>query len=442
MTMKSYNWNELGTDEREALLRRPALAEDEQLQVDVERILSRVRENGDRALRELTAEIDGIELTEFQVGDDEFAAAETSLTTPQFAALTAAAENIRAFHEAQLSEAITVETAPGVVCERVTRPIQSVGLYVPAGTAPLPSTALMLAIPAAIAGCRTRVMCTPPQKNGRAHPAVLVAAKSCGIQQVFKLGGAQAIAAMAYGTDSVPKVEKIFGPGNAWVTAAKAQVAQDPAGAARDMPAGPSEILVIADDNANPEFVAGDLLSQAEHGSDSQVVLVATSPSIYAAVLEKLEQQQANLSRRDIVAQSLAGSAAIVVEDIDMALEVSNRYAPEHLILQIDQPRSQLEKVQAAGSVFLGPWSPESIGDYCSGTNHVLPTYGFARSYSSLGVSDYLRAMTVQELSAEGLVNIGPIAETLADLEGLDAHGNAVRMRLDALSGNDSEIDA
>jgi histidinol dehydrogenase len=435
--MKQVIWQELDPEGRAALLRRPALAEDDRQQAEVARILERVRRDGDQALRELTEEFDGIKLSVFRVAEDEFTAAEKALSQRQRDALAAAATNIRSFHEAQLPEPIVVETAPGVVCERVARPIQSVGLYVPAGNAPLPSTALMLAIPAALAGCRTRLLCTPPQSDGRADPAVLTAARSCGVQQVFKLGGAQAIAAMAYGTESVPKVDKVFGPGSTWVTAAKAQVAQDPLGAARDLPAGPSEVLVIADDTANPAFVAADLLSQAEHGPDSQVMLVTTSSAVCAATLAEVEKQQTSLSRSDIISRSLEFSAAILVDDVATAVEVANLYAPEHLILQIENPRDCLDGVQAAGSVFLGPWAPESVGDYCSGTNHVLPTYGFARSYSSLGVNDFLRSMTVQELTPAGLKTVGPIAEILADLEGLDAHSRAVRQRLDVLAGED-----
>ena len=436
--MKQVDWQELDSAARDALLRRPALVQDERLQAEVARILDRVRRHGDLALTELTRELDGLELSALEVTDDEFAAAEDELNSRQREALAAAAANIRAFHEAQLPQPIVVETVPGVVCERVSRPIRSVGLYVPAGSAPLPSTALMLAIPAALAGCRTRLLCTPPQADGGADPAVLVAARSCGIHQVFKLGGAQAIAAMAFGTETVPKVEKVFGPGNSWVTAAKAQVAQDPSGAARDMPAGPSEVLVIADDAANPAFVAADLLSQAEHGPDSQVILVTTNASVRAAVLEEIATQRATLSRRDIVARSLESSCAILVEDLETAVQVANQYAPEHLILQIENPRAVLDDIQAAGSVFLGRWAPETVGDYCSGTNHVLPTYGFARSYSSLGVNDFLRSMTVQELTSAGLAAIGPTAETLAAMEGLDAHGSAVRQRLDFLASEDS----
>jgi histidinol dehydrogenase len=436
--MKQYIWDELDAVQREDLLRRPALAEDDRLQSDVARILDRVRRGRDSALFEIAKELDGVELDSLQVGEDEFKAAETLLTDSQRQAMAEAAANIRKFHEAQLPAPVVVETAPGVVCERVTRAIESVGLYVPAGSAPLPSTALMLAIPAAIADCPTRILCTPPQADGRADPSVLVAARSSGVQQVFKVGGAQAIAAMAFGTESVPKVQKLFGPGNAWVTAAKAQAAQDPLGAARDMPAGPSEVLVIADESADAAFVASDLLSQAEHGTDSQVVLVTTSSAICANVLEELEAQQKTLSRRDITAVSLESSLAILVEDLDAAFVVANAYAPEHLILQIENARARLDDVRAAGSVFIGAWTPESVGDYCSGTNHVLPTYGFARSYSSLGVTDFLRSMTVQELSQSGLETIGPVAVTLADLEGLDAHSAAVTRRLDSIR-RDSE---
>jgi histidinol dehydrogenase len=293
----------------------------------------------------------------------------------------------------------------------------------------------MLGVPAKLAGCGTRVLCSPPQADGRVHPAVLYAARVTGVQRVLKLGGAQAVAALAYGTETVPKVDKIFGPGNTWVTEAKAQVDRDPAGAARDYPAGPSEVLVIADTSANAAFVASDLLSQAEHGVDSQVLLLTTSAELAAAVVAEIETQKARLTRRAIVDGALASSSAIVVPDLTIEFAIANRYAPEHLILQIEKPREWLSQVRNAGSVFLGPWTPESVGDYCSGTNHVLPTYGFARRYSSLGVGDFLRSMTVQELTVEGLQNIGPIATTLAELEGLDAHASAVNLRLAAATG-------
>ncbi len=431
--MKQYEWNALGEGERQALLRRPALAGDEALKARVAEIIAEVRRDGDAALRRLTREIDRIEIGALEVGDDEFDEAERSLTASQRDAIRTAARNIETFHRAQLPSDLVVDTAPGVRCERLSRPIRRVGLYVPAGTAPLPSTALMLGIPARLAGCETRILCSPPQRDGRVDPAVLFAARVAGVDRVFRIGGAQAIAAMAYGTESVPKVYKIFGPGNTWVTAAKALVDADPEGAARDFPAGPSEVLVIADDTASPAFVASDLLSQAEHGADSQVILITTSKRLAAAVAAEVDAQKAKLSRRETVDGALAHSSIIVVDDLATAVAISNAYAPEHLILQVEQPRELLAAVEAAGSVFLGPWSPESIGDYCSGTNHVLPTYGYARRSSSLGVGDFLRSMTVQELSADGLRTIGPIAETLAELEGLDAHARAVTTRLDVL---------
>ncbi len=430
--MQLRDWGKLKPAERTALLARPALGDDATLAPRVAEIVARVRAEGDAALRELTAKLDRVELEELEVGPEEFAFAEAALTAKQRTAIHAAADNIDAFHRPQLPQAFAVDTVPGVRCERVVRAIERVGLYVPAGSAPLPSTALMLGVPARIAGCKTRILCSPPQKSGRVDAAVLYAARVAGVQRVFKLGGAQAIAAMAYGTKSVPKVDKIFGPGNTWVTEAKAQVDRDPAGAARDYPAGPSEVLVIADDNANPAFVASDLLSQAEHGADSQVLLLTTSKKLAKAVVAAVATQKARLKRGKLVEGALEHSSVIVVADLDTAFKISNRYAPEHLILQIDKPRSWLKKVTAAGSVFLGPWTPESVGDYCSGTNHVLPTYGFARRYSSLGVADFLRSMTVQELSLDGLRAIGPIATTLAALEGLDAHAWAVNERLAA----------
>jgi histidinol dehydrogenase len=291
----------------------------------------------------------------------------------------------------------------------------------------------MTAVPAALAGCPTRVLCTPPRRDGRADAAVLVAARRCGVTRVFKVGGAQAIAAMAYGTESVPKVDKICGPGNAYVTAAKLLVAQDPSGAALDLPAGPSEVLVIADHSARADFVAADLLAQAEHDPAAQVILVTTSRPLAAAVAAELPRQQAALSRRAITARALAASRLIVVPDLATAFEVSNAYAPEHLILEIEAARDWLARVTAAGSVFLGHWSPEPIGDYCSGTNHVLPTYGYARAFSGLSLGDFVRRITVQELTPEGLRDLGPVAATLAGLEGLDAHAAAVAVRLAAL---------
>lgn len=431
--MQQYVWKTLSADQQAAVLARPALADDAGLRRRVSEIVAAVKARGDAALLELTARLDGVELESLRVGADEFAAAAERLSSAQRDAIQAAAANIESFHAAQLPAAVDLETVPGVRCQRLTRPIRSVGLYVPAGSAPLPSTALMLGIPARLAACPVRVMCSPPQADGSVDAAVLYAAQVSGIERVFKIGGAQAIAAMAYGTDTVPKVDKVFGPGNAWVTEAKAQVDRDPNGAARDYPAGPSEVLVVADGEADPAFIASDLLSQAEHGADSQVLLVTTSAALAADVQREIERQKPALSRRATVDAALAHSSIVIVDDIDAALALSNRYAPEHLILQLADARRCLPGISAAGSVFLGAWAPESIGDYCSGTNHVLPTYGYAQRYSSLGVDDFLRSMTVQELTRDGLRRLGPVAVTLAELEGLDAHAQAVRERLDAI---------
>jgi histidinol dehydrogenase len=333
-------------------------------------------------------------------------------------------------------QSFSIETSPGVVCERHYRAIEAVGLYVPAGTAPLPSAAIMLGVPARIAGCSIRVLSTPPRKDGTADPAVLVAARLCDIDSVFKIGGAQAIAAMAYGTESVPKVDKVFGPGNAWVTAAKLLAANDPEGAALDLPAGPSEVLVIADESANPVFVASDLLAQAEHSADAQAILVTNSRTLGAAVLEELGLQMTRLSRKETLRAALSHSRIFLVDSIAAAVELSNAYAPEHLIIQTAEARRYLPQIKHAGSVFLGAWTPETMGDYCSGTNHVLPTYGFARAYGGLSLADFMKPMTVQELSTEGLKDLGPTATTIAALEGLDAHANAVNVRLAALGAS------
>ena len=432
--MQRYIWQDIDPAEQRTLLQRPELAPNDRLRREVADILAQVRVEGDAALIGLTRELDGVEITDLLVSPREFMEAEASLNPAERSAIRKAAANISAFHRAQLPRPLSVETTPGVICERLVRPIASVGLYVPAGSAPLPSTALMLGVPASLAECPTRILCSPPRTDGRVDPAVLYAAKVCGISTVVRAGGAQAIGAMAYGTDTVPRVDKLFGPGNAWVTEAKEQVSADPRGAARDLPAGPSEVLVIADDEAEPAFVAADLLSQAEHGIDSQVILLTPSERLLNQVLSEIESQTRQLSRRDIVRRSLAHSRAILVRDLPTAIEISNRYAPEHLIVQIENPRRILDQVVAAGSVFLGPWAPETVGDYCSGTNHVLPTYGYARAYSGLGVTDFVRTMTVQTLTEDGLRAVGPIAEQLAALEGLDAHGQAVRKRLDALA--------
>lgn len=432
MSMRIQNWAEMALVDRDAALQRPAVAGDAAIRKDTAAIIARVRQDGDAALRELGRKYDGAELRDLRVCAEEIAGAEASLSAEQLAAIDLAIGNVRRFHEAQVPAAIRVETMQGVVCERISHPVDAVGLYVPAGTAPLPSAAIMLAVPAAIAGCPLRILCTPPRPNGTADPAVLIAASRAGIREMYKIGGAQAIAAMAYGTATVPRVNKIFGPGNAWVTCAKTLVSADPAGAAIDMPAGPSEVLVIADANANPEFVASDLLSQAEHGPDSQVLLVTTSLTLANQVVSELEIQLTTLSRASIASQALANSRVLVVNSHKEAVELSNRYAPEHLILQVEEPRSLLPGLRNAGSVFVGPWTPESVGDYCSGTNHVLPTYGFANTYSGLGVDQFMRQMTIQELSRGGLESLGNAVISLAGLEGLDAHAAAVTRRLRA----------
>lgn len=430
MSIRIITWASASEDERDASLRRPAAEADAGIRQRVAEMLHKVKREGDDALRDLTASLDKVVLKVFRVGEDEFAAAEKQLTRAQHAAIELAIVNVNAFHREQVPQDISVETMPGIRCERVSHPIDAVGLYVPAGSAPLPSAAIMLAVPAAIAGCPHKVLCTPPRLNGTADPAVLVAARKAGVDTIFKLGGAQAIAAMAFGTESVPKTWKIFGPGNAWVTEAKNQVAAHLHGAAIDMPAGPSELLVIADCDADAEFIAADLLSQAEHGADSQVILVTNSMSVASAVAAEVETQLLSLTRREIAAAAIAGSRILVVEDLAEAVAISNRYAPEHLILHIARPRSLLSDLRNAGSVFLGQWSPESAGDYCSGTNHVLPTYGHARSYSGLSVDQFMRHTTIQELTPVGLDNIGAAVIELAGMEGLDAHASAVSKRL------------
>jgi len=432
--MKFLEWKSASDEMRRATLARPAAQSRSEVLAQAAEIIAAVRAEGDAAVRRFTQKFGGPALDDLRVTAAEFREARAALSKEQIAALERAIANVTSFHEAQRSQPLAVETMPGVVCERITRPIASVGLYVPAGSAPLPSTAIMLAVPARVAGCPLRAIASSPDKSGKIHAAVLVAAELCGIDTVYKMGGAQAIAAMAFGTPSVAKVDKIFGPGSAWVTAAKQLVAADPGGAAIDLPAGPSEVLVIADDTANPRFVAADLLAQAEHDTIAQVILVTTSKALANAVATEATEQVKQLSRWRIVDESMAHGRVILVDDLDTALAVSNEYAPEHLIIQTREPRALLPQVQSAGSVFLGPWSPESMGDYCSGTNHVLPTYGYARSYSGVSLLEFQKRITVQELSAAGLRDLGPTAVTLSSLEGLDAHGNAVKLRLDALA--------
>jgi histidinol dehydrogenase len=431
--MQLIHWQTLDSRAQQAALRRPVMVSSGEVTEQARRIIAEVRAEGDAAVSRLTQELEGVALPAARVDADEFAAAEAELTAADLRALDTAIANVRAFHAAQVMQPLTMEIQRGVRCERLLRPLNAVGLYVPAGSAPLPSTAVMLAVPAALAGCTVRVMCTPANPQGRANPAVLVAARRCGVHTVFKIGGAQAIAAMAYGTHTVPKVAKIFGPGNAWVTAAKQLVAADPDGAALDMPAGPSEVLVIADESARADFVAADLLAQAEHDANAQAVLVTTSAQLANQVQIEIAARLGSLSRRSILEQSLKSLLLIVVPSLDVAVAVSESYAPEHLLIETREPRALLSRITNAGSVFLGHWSPEPFGDYCSGTNHVLPTYGYARSYSGLSVIDFIRRMTVQELTSTGVRNLGPVAAHLARLEGLDAHALAVDVRLAAL---------
>jgi len=427
-------WNRLDWSSLDAAARRRALTRPVQVVADATRqavaaVLDAVRSQGDAALRELTARFDRVQLDSFEVGEAEFAAAEAAVDPELRQAMAEAAARIGAFHRAGMGKGYSVQTAPGVVCERIIRPVPRVGLYVPAGSAPLPSTALMLCVPAALAGCRQVVLCTPPRADGTADPAVLVAARLAGVGRVFKLGGAQAIAALAFGTASVPKVDKIFGPGNSYVDEAKRQVAQCGA-AAIDMPAGPSEVLVIADDGANPAYVASDLLSQAEHGPDSQVLLLSDSAGLIDRVEAELARQLEALPRAEIARRALSSSRLVLVDSLEQAFAISNEYAPEHLILALRQPRDWLDRVEAAGSVFLGDWTPEALGDYCSGTNHVLPTNGAARAWSGVSVASFQNFVSVQAASREGILAIGECAVTMARAERLDAHANAVALRL------------
>jgi len=422
-------WSALDEAARTRALTRPVQVVADATRQAVAAVLDAVRSRGDEALRELTARFDKVELEHFEVGAGEFAAAEAAVSPELRQAMADAASRIEAFHRAGMGKGYSVETAPGVVCERIIRPVPRVGLYVPAGSAPLPSTALMLCVPAALARCRQVVLCTPPRADGTADPAVLVAARLAGVDRVFKLGGAQAIAALAFGTASVPKVDKIFGPGNSYVDEAKRQVAQGGA-AAIDMPAGPSEVLVIADDGADPAYVASDLLSQAEHGPDSQVLLLSDSAALIDRVEAELAVQLEALPRADIARKALASSRLVLVDSIDEAFAISNTYAPEHLILALREPRQWLDRVEAAGSVFLGDWTPEALGDYCSGTNHVLPTNGAARAWSGVSVASFQNFVSVQAASREGILAIGECAVTMARAEQLDAHANAVALRL------------
>jgi histidinol dehydrogenase len=432
--MRIVDWERLDDRARAELLRRPSQATAAAARAGVAAILAAVAAGGDQALRDYGLRFDGVRLDALEAGEAEFAAARLALDAPVHSAILEAAARIEAFHAAGMAAPYALETAPGVLCERIQRPIRRVGLYVPAGSAPLPSTALMLAIPARLAGCAEIVLCTPPRADGSADPAVLVAAALAPGIRVFKLGGAQAIAAMALGTASVPRCDKLFGPGGAWVDEAKRQASVLPGGPAIDMPAGPSEVLVIADAGADPDFVAADLLSQAEHGPDSQVLLLSDSAALLQAAGNEVQAQLERLPRAAIARKALERSRFVLVADLAQALDISNDYAPEHLILALREPRAWLPRVASAGSVFLGDWTPEALGDYCSGSNHVLPTGGAARACSGLSVASFQKALTVQSATADGLRAIGPCAATLARAEGLQAHARAVEMRLERVA--------
>ena len=423
------DWQQCDEQQRRDLLTRPAISASDRITESVSEILRRVRSEGDSALREFCARFDKTEVQELRVTAAQIEAASARLGDDVKQAMAHAVRNIDTFHQAQKLSIVDIETQPGVRCQQLTRPIQSVGLYIPGGSAPLVSTVLMLATPARIAGCQKVVLCSPPPVADE----ILYAAKLCGVEEVYQLGGAQAIAALAFGTESVPRVAKIFGPGNAYVTEAKRQVSQSLDGAAIDMPAGPSEVLVIADSGATPDFIASDLLSQAEHGPDSQVILLTPDVNMAQAVGEAVERQLQTLSRSEIARQALASSRLIVAKDIAQCIEISNAYGPEHLILQTREPEQLVDSITSAGSVFLGDWSPESAGDYASGTNHVLPTYGYTATCSSLGLADFQKRMTVQQLTPEGLLGLATTIETLAQAEQLTAHKNAVTLRVNAL---------
>ncbi|EOC0429481.1 histidinol dehydrogenase [Cronobacter sakazakii] len=423
------DWNAFSAQQQRELLMRPAISASESITRTVAEILDNVKARGDAALREYSVKFDKTDVAALKVTAEAIDAAAARLDDNVKQAMAVAVANIEKFHRAQQLAPVDIETLPGVRCQQVTRPVASVGLYIPGGSAPLFSTVLMLATPARIAGCKRVVLCSPPPIADE----ILYAAKLCGVQEVFQAGGAQAIAALAFGTESVPKVDKIFGPGNAFVTEAKRQVSQRLDGAAIDMPAGPSEVLVIADSGATPDFVASDLLSQAEHGPDSQVILLTPDAAMAQAVADATARQLEALPRAETARQALSASRIIVARDLAQCVAISNQYGPEHLIIQTRNARELVDDITSAGSVFLGDWSPESAGDYASGTNHVLPTYGYTATSSSLGLADFQKRMTVQELTPAGFSALAETIETLAAAEQLTAHKNAVTLRVAAL---------
>ncbi len=413
-----------------SILKRPSQTFDE-IQGTVADVFADVKEKGDKALAIYTKRFDGVDLASLLISEQEINEAVELVSKDLKAAISVAKSNIEAFHKAQVTSNVKIETMPGVSCWQEKRPIQKVGLYIPGGTAPLFSTILMLAIPAKIAGCEEVVLCSPPNKEGKLHPAIVYTAQLCGVTKIFKVGGIQAIAAMTFGTETVPKVYKLFGPGNQYVTVAKQYATK--LGVAIDMPAGPSELLVVADDSANAEFVASDLLSQAEHGVDSQVILIATSKKLMDMVELEIEKQIEDLPRKEIAEKAMANSKLIYVENDDLALALINEYGPEHYIICVENEDFYVDNTSNAGSVFIGNYTPESAGDYASGTNHTLPTNGYAKQYSGVNLDSFLKHMTFQKISKEGIQNLGSTIELMAEAEGLYAHKNAVTLRLKSL---------
>ncbi|OOR98762.1 histidinol dehydrogenase [Haemophilus paracuniculus] len=424
--MQTLIWKNLSEDQKKQALTRPAISGSQTIVEAVNRIREDVLNRGDQALLELTEQFDKVKLDSLVVSAEQIEQASQRVAEPLKQAIQNAKANIEKFHTAQIPQAVDLETQAGVRCQVVTRPINRVGLYIPGGSAPLFSTVLMLAIPAKIAGCKKIVLCTPPPIADE----ILYTAQLCGVETIYALGGSQAIVAMAFGTETVAKVDKIFGPGNAFVTEAKRQVSQSVNGAAIDMQAGPSEVLVLADEFADPEFVASDLLSQAEHGADSQVILVTPSQALAQATEQTIERQLAKIPRKETACKALAHSRIFIAENLQQAVEISNEYAPEHLVVQVENARSLLDQLDNAGSIFLGSYSPESMGDYASGTNHVLPTYGYTRTTSSLGLADFSKRMTVQELTPQGFQALAPTVIAMAEAEQLEAHKQAVVVRL------------
>ena len=434
--IKPYRWAALSPEARREALARPAALHDPEMTTQVKAIMADVKTRGDAALFDYAQRFDRAELDHLMVEPSLWKSAWEALYQTDKDALITAKTNIEAFHTAQMPKTIAVETMPGVTCRREPRALDTVGLYVPGGTAPLVSTLMMLAIPAKIAGVERRIVITPPAENGTVNPYILASAYLCEVSAVYMSGGAQAIAALTYGTESLPRCDKIFGPGNAYVALAKSLATSEPGGPAIDMPAGPSEAMVIADKDANPAFVASDLLSQAEHDVLAQVICVTTSETMASAIQTEIERQLTTLPRRDIAASALEQSRYFITENDTDILSIINQYAPEHLIIQTQTPERFVDQIQNAGSIFLGPWTPESVGDYASGTNHTLPTYGAARAYSGVNLESFFKYISVQSLTASGLERLGPTVERLAEMEGLEAHKRAVSLRLGVLNPN------